>query len=323
MNYQYFPYQLKFRYPFKIAHTLRETTEVVYLKIEQNGYVAWGESAYPPYVKENPQTFAAFIKKVQWPQNITDLSSLHQYLKQLLKEFPNDVFSITAVDIALHNLLAASSGQTIHSWYGLKNERKPSSYTLGISEKHLMLNKINDAPEATYFKLKVNEEEADRIIEDYKSICHKPFVIDANQGFKDRVKAKYLCDSLYEQGVKYVEQPFDKMDLESHLWLKNNTKMTIIADESFQRFSDLDRIAECFSGINVKLMKSGGLMEAYLSLKGAKEKGMMAMLGCMSESSVAVNAAWEISALADFLDLDGPFLIKNDPFVLGEPDFVH
>ena len=295
----------------------------MYLKISDGEHFGWGEAAFPPYVTENPATFKRFSETVKLPNSLNSVQELQAYLNDVLNRFPNDIFGICALDIALHNLLAAKNQTTIKALYNLPKTNKLTSITIGICDKKTMEQKIADADFASCFKLKVNQEESLRIINDFTDLCKKPFVIDANQGFTDREKAKDLSDLLFESGVNYLEQPFDKNDFESHKWLTQQSKIPIIADESFQRFSDLEKISESFNGINVKLMKSGGLSEAKKSLESAKLLGMTTMLGCMSESSIAVNAAWELASLADYIDLDGPFLINNDPFKVGHSELYN
>jgi L-alanine-DL-glutamate epimerase-like enolase superfamily enzyme len=318
MQYKIFPYQLQFKHPFKIAHTLRTHTSVVYLQLQHNGIIAWGEAAFPPYVTENLETFKSFISKVNLPNEIKNLEDLHTYLYAVKVKFPQDTFSICALDIALHNYLAKQLNCSISELYTLTNEPKNTSITIGICNLEEMQQKIIEAQDAHYFKLKVNQELAFDIVENFKQLSDKPFVVDANQGFSDKKLALKFADFLAEHNVQYLEQVFDKNDLEAHRWLKLKSKIPLIADESYQSITNLEKVAESFDGINVKLMKSGGLMEAYNSLSKAKSMDLITMLGCMSESSVAVNAASELSALADFVDLDGPFLVNNDPFQNNE-----
>jgi L-alanine-DL-glutamate epimerase-like enolase superfamily enzyme len=119
---------------------------------------------------------------------------------------------------------------------------------------------------------------------------------------------------LADKGVQYLEQPFHKEDLESHAWLKARSPIPIIADESFQNFNDLETVVKHFDGINLKVMKCGGIAEGVRSLQRAKEMELKSIIGCMSESSVVSNASKQISSLADWVDLDGPLLLTNDLF---------
>ena len=163
-----------------------------------------------------------------------------------------------------------------------------------------------------YIKLKVDQDNIERIINHYSKTSSKPFVVDANQGFTDKNIALEWTHKLLERHVAYLEQPFDKDDLESHEWLKERSPIPIIADESFQSISDLKKVQDAFDGINIKLMKCGGIFNAFNCFQEAKSLELKTVLGCMSESSIAIDAAWNLAPLANWVDLDGPFLITND-----------
>jgi L-alanine-DL-glutamate epimerase-like enolase superfamily enzyme len=92
------------------------------------------------------------------------------------------------------------------------------------------------------------------------------------------------------------------------------SKLPLIADESVKRLADIDDAVNCFSGINIKLMKCTGMHEAEKMIRYAKEKGLKISLGCMSESSCAISAMAQFMQFADWIDLDGPQLLKSDPF---------
>jgi L-alanine-DL-glutamate epimerase-like enolase superfamily enzyme len=97
-------------------------------------------------------------------------------------------------------------------------------------------------------------------------------------------------------------------------WLKEHSPLPIIADESIQRFSDIDDVKDLYDGINIKLMKCTGMFEAYQMIKYARSLGLKILIGCMNESSCANLAAAQLAPFADWVDLDGPFMIKNNPF---------
>ena len=97
-------------------------------------------------------------------------------------------------------------------------------------------------------------------------------------------------------------------------WLTSQSPIPIIADEAVQRFSDLEKVKGVYSGINIKLMKCTGLHEAQKMILQARKYGMKIMIGCMSETSCGISAAAQLAPLVDWIDLDGPLLIKEDYF---------
>jgi L-Ala-D/L-Glu epimerase len=310
MQIQFFPFRLEFIHPFVLAHSQRTGTNNCYILLTKNDYVGWGETVFIPYYPEDKQSFDAFFKSLQLPHS---LDEINPYIQNLLEKYSGNFFSIAGLDIALHNLRASIHNQSIASLYQLETCQKETSFTLGISCKASMELKINENPNA-YYKLKVSEHEIQRIVSDFQSITNKPFTIDANQGFTSRKIALEWSYKLCDLGVEYLEQPFHKEDLESHAWLKSRSPIPIMADESFQSYPDLEKIYTCFDGINLKLMKCGGVSEGVRCLKRAQEMELKSIIGCMSESSIVSRAAYQIAGLADWIDLDGPLLLKNDPF---------
>jgi len=99
------------------------------------------------------------------------------------------------------------------------------------------------------------------------------------------------------------------------IWLKDCSPLPLFADESYHTAADVDHCAACFHGVNVKLVKTGGVTGAFQALKAARAKGLKTMIGCMIETSVLISAAAHLAELADYLDLDGNLLVKNDPYV--------
>lgn len=313
MKVSIFPYRLDYHFPFKIAHTSRDSTSAVYILLESNQYYGWGEATFPPYVAENIDVFKDIISRITFPSDIIHLD-IAQYIRNLDEQFPNHPATLAAIDIALHHLHACTTGISIQEKYDIPNIPKETSVTIGISTAEEMAKKITLAANAAYYKLKVDQTQINQIIQSYQQLTSKPFVVDANQGFTSPEEALFWCKELQKLGCAYMEQPFKKDDLETHQWLKNHSPIPIIADESFQRIGDLSTIVNSFHGINVKLMKSGGIAEAYQAILKAKELGLLTLIGCMSESSIAIGAAWHLAPLADWVDLDGPLLIKNDLF---------
>lgn len=307
----YYPYRLNFKYPFRIAHTERTGTDNVYILLSQGEHKAWGESVFVPYYSETLATFQQITQGLLLPNNMDDIAT---FITGLKFRFPESYFCIGGLDIALHNLRTSVTGQTIAQQYGLSGEVKETSYTLGIASDEEMEQKFNDRPDMHYYKLKVNQEEIGRIVNTFQRLTSKPFTIDANQGFTERKLALEWSYKLADLGVEYLEQPFHKDDVESHLWLKKQSPIPIIADESFQNYADLEKVVKYFDGINLKVMKCGGISEGVAALQRAKEMELKSIIGCMSESSVVSNAAKQISSLADWVDLDGPLLLTNDLF---------
>jgi L-alanine-DL-glutamate epimerase-like enolase superfamily enzyme len=138
--------------------------------------------------------------------------------------------------------------------------------------------------------------------------------VDANEGWKDKQQALDKIQWLAGLGVELIEQPLPSSMIEETAWLRERVEIPIVADEAVKTAGDIPRLAGAYDGINIKLMKSGGLQEAIRMIHVARALGMKIMLGCMIESSVAISAAAHLSPMVDWADLDGNLLISNDPF---------
>ena len=130
----------------------------------------------------------------------------------------------------------------------------------------------------------------------------------------DKYYALEMINWLKEQNVILIEQPLSKEKIEETSWLTERSPLPIIADEAVQQLEDLDKIRDAYSGVNIKLMKAGGIRHAFQMISKAKELNLKVMIGCMTETSCAITAASHLSPLADWVDLDGAQLISNDLF---------
>ena len=152
------------------------------------------------------------------------------------------------------------------------------------------------------------------LIETIRRHTDKPICVDVNQGWHTPQEALDNIMWLADKGVLFVEQPLDKDDIEGHAWLRERSPLPIIADEAVHTSADVPALAHAYDGINIKLMKCGGMHDAYRMATLARALGMRVMIGCMTETSCAVTAAAQLAPLADWVDLDGNLLIANDLF---------
>jgi L-alanine-DL-glutamate epimerase-like enolase superfamily enzyme len=204
-------------------------------------------------------------------------------------------------------------------WYriwGYNPTKAPStSFTIGIDTPEVVREKtLECAGKFNVLKVKVGLDTDKEMIETIRSVTDVPIAVDANQGWTDRFKALDMIYWLREHGVVLVEQPMAKGRIEDLVWLNERSPLPIYGDESIQGVDDVRRAVGVFKGINIKLMKCGGLRNAHKMVELARALGLKVMLGCMTETSCAVSAAAQLSPAVDFADLDGNLLISNDLF---------
>lgn len=163
-------------------------------------------------------------------------------------------------------------------------------------------------------KVKITENTSEEFLKEL-TVMHKgQFRLDGNQCFKNPDQVLRFIDHHHWMLMELMEQPLPKEHWNAHRDLKNRCPLPLIADESFQKGSDFIDLQQGFHGINVKLMKSGGILPALDHVSKAKDHGLEVMLGCMLESSQSIGFALNLAHEARWVDLDGCLFLKEDPF---------
>ncbi len=316
MKLSYCPYSLEFKHPFGLAYGTRTKTDVVFVKVESDGFVGYGEASLPPYLGETHESVIKFLELAKPGIEKTNLNSGHG---ELTKAFHVLVVGNNAakagLDIALHDLYAKSKNKSV--WEYLNYEKpisKNTSVTISIGDLNLIPQKIEEVIDFNVLKVKLGNVNDKEIIETIRKHTDKSLVVDVNQGWKDKHFALDMINWLANKNVLFVEQPMPKECIDEMAWVTEQSPIPTMADESVKVLNDAERVVGVFSGINLKLMKCTGLHEAKRIIDFVKEKKMKLNVGCMTESSCAISAAAQLTAYADWVDLDGPTLVKNNPF---------
>jgi len=236
-------------------------------------------------------------------------------MAEVLGRVPGAWAGKAAIDIALMDWVGQKLGVPLYSYFGLDPGDAPvTTFSIGIDTPEITRQKTREAAAFPILKVKVGLATDEATLEAVRSVTDKPLRVDANEGWTDKEEAVRKINWLERQGVEFIEQPMPAEMLEETRWVRARVHIPIIADEACQHAGDIPKLKECFDGINVKLDKSGGLLEAARWIAIAKSLGMRTMLGCMVSSSVSVTAAAHLSPLVDYADLDGNLLIANDPY---------
>ena len=314
MKLTFEPYELKLRHSFNLAKYSRTTTPDVQVKIELDGLVGYGEASMPPYLGESVDSVSVFLSKLDLSQ-FSDpfrIEDIHEYMESVA---PDNRAAKASVDIALHDLLGKIMGQPWYKIWGLNPDNAPdTSFTIGIDKADVVRKKVDEAAPYNIIKVKMGLDNDKELVEIIREKTDRPICVDANQGWDSKEKSLEMCYWLAERNCLFVEQPMAKEKIDETAWLRERSPLPIIADEFLQRLPDVRRASQAYDGINIKLMKSTGMHEAYKMAVLAKALGMKVMLGCMTETSCAVTAAAQLSPMVDWADLDGNLLIANDKF---------
>jgi L-Ala-D/L-Glu epimerase len=314
MKLIFYPYTINLKEQFTISVNSRTTTPSVIVEIEHDGITGYGEASLPPYLSEDQPSVISFLNKVNLA-SFTSPENINLILDYVDSIAEGNNAAKASVDIALHDLLGKFLDVPLHKYLGIdRRDNIYSSYTIDIADSKKTKQKVDNASEFKFLKVKLGTENDKEIVSTIRELTDKPLFVDVNQGWSDKYFALDMISWLAEQNVVLVEQPLPKENFEDANWLIKRSALPIFADEAVQGLNDLERINEHYSGVNIKLLKAGGIASAYRMIQRAKELNLMIMLGCMTETSCAITAASHLAPLADWVDLDGAELISNDLF---------
>lgn len=311
------PITLQLRNPFRISHGTSETRTAHWLRLSglPPADEGWGEGTIPPYYGVTTEAMAAYWSAAA----------------RRAEPFPDDPADIpayvgadgpaparAALDLALHDRLGRLANKPLHALLGLPTPRPlPTSFTLAIDDPEAMGRSAAALAGCSVIKLKLggaDGRDLDRVAAVRAARPDVALYVDANAGWTADEAIREI-GRMVELGVALVEQPTAKSDYKGMGRVQAACAVPVVADESVQTLADVERLAAAgVGGINLKLMKVGGLAPGLAMLRRARELGMGIMLGCMVETSIGATAMAHLMGLADWLDLDAPWLIANDPF---------
>ncbi len=221
-------------------------------------------------------------------------------------------FALNALDQAIHDLWGKLNGAPVYRLWGLSTDNIPlSDYTLGIDKPEKMVEKLKEMPGWPVYKIKLGTPDDLDIVRELRRHTDARFRVDANCGWTAEQTIEF-APVLKKLGVEFIEQPLPPEDVEGARRAFADSALPLIADENCVTEEDVDRCAGCFHGINIKLVKCGGLAAAQRMVSRARELGMKVMAGCMTESTVGISALAQLLPLLDYVDMDGAVLLAKD-----------
>jgi L-alanine-DL-glutamate epimerase-like enolase superfamily enzyme len=312
----YARYRLLFKHPFGTAHGLRDGTDAVFLRLSEAGAVGYGEATLPPYVFETADS------AIQAIQSLDIDGYIYRLLNPNVRQVTPDPLAVApaaraALSTAIWDLEARSNRCALGDLIGKRDKHRGDGrtiVTIGHEEAANIPLRIKSLPDSDLLKVKLGGPRDKRTLEVVQACDHRPLLIDANQGWNSVNQAMDILEAVEMGRLAGIEQPFPKDRWDLHRDLKSKVDAPLFGDESIQDMADLDRAPEAFGGVNIKLMKCGGLDVALRMSLRARELGLKVMFGSMSESSLGCSAMAQLQDHADLLDLDGPWLLVNDPF---------
>jgi L-alanine-DL-glutamate epimerase-like enolase superfamily enzyme len=290
--------------------------DTVHLQYQREGITGYGEGApivrYKEYPEQAKLTLDAIIGQIESgdPQKFDKLLA---GVRHALGDHQHA--AMAAVDIAICDWLGKKLGIPLYQYFGLDPaDASVTTFSIGIDTPEITRQKTREAADFPVLKVKVGLQNDEETISAIRSVTKKPLRVDANEGWTDKEEAIRKINWLETQGVELIEQPMPAHMFEETKYVRSKVHIPVIADEACTDASLIPQLKEAYDGVNVKLDKSGGVMEAYRWIKFARAMNMKVMLGCMVSSSCSITAAAHLAALVDYPDLDGNLLISNDPY---------
>jgi len=309
---------LQKRFPLRISRGVFEGSNSLFVSVTENGVTGWGEMAPGgPEGAETPeegqQQLEAFCAE--------GLSgSIHDTWTAAAKAGVARC-ALAALDMALWDLRAKQAGMPLYRMLGLGRRAVVSSLTVGINPPEVVRDRVPYLLDRGARALKIKLGTPDGIDADKAMFAavlettqgHDVVLrVDANGGWSP-ADARHMMGWLSERGVEYVEQPLAEKDEDALPNLFKDRALPIFIDESCRTSHDIPRFVHCVDGVNLKLMKAGGITEALRIVATARAHGLQTMIGCMGESAMSIAAGASLGALFDYIDLDSHLNLDPDP----------
>lgn len=305
--------------PFTIARGSTATAEAVRLTLEAGGRVGRGE-AHPAQdvTGETVDTVVEWLEGVRPGLEGADLDAWDRVVDDLPDARENPA-ARAAVSLAVHDVAGRLRGEPAHDLLGLEAGELPTSATVSLDDPAAMAKEAGSWADRGHDHLKLKlgeaEEDLDRVEAVRGAAPGATLRVDANGGWT-RAEARTLLPELADRDVVLVEQPVAADDLRTLVAVAEVSPVPVYADEPVARASDVEALADAGfeGGVNVKLMKSGGLRPALEVVRAARRADLGVQVGCMVEAGIGIAGAAQLLDVVDWADLDGHLLLADDPY---------
>lgn len=293
-------------HPFTISRGTESVARTLLFRLRWNEMTGLGESSPTPRYVESLESIEEFFARFTFPHDDPYRPDA------LLAGVPPA--AKCGLDLALHDLVGKDLARPLWQLLGLDPAMTPvTSFTIGIASVEEMVAKVLEVRGHPILKIKVGVGQEIEVLEAIRAVYSGTIRIDANEGWTAD-EAVRLLNELARFEIEFCEQPIPAGAPEKLRWIRERVRIPIVADEDAKDARDLAALIGCVDGVNVKLIKCGGIRAALEMIHTARALGFKLMLGCMVESAILCTAAAQLSPLVDWADLDGPFLTARDPF---------
>jgi L-alanine-DL-glutamate epimerase-like enolase superfamily enzyme len=304
-------YNLQLKHTFTISRESIDFQPSLIVELKNGEISGFGEATSNPYYKTTVAIMKQDLEDIRDIIESVNNKTPEDFYHHIYPYLKNDMFALCALDMAYNDLFARQKGKKLYDLWNYKIDNNPlTDYTIGIASVEKMVEKMQELPWPIY-KIKLGTKEDIAIVTELRKHTDAIFRIDANCGWTVEETIKNAAE-LKKLGVEFLEQPLKADDWEGHKEVYKHSALPIIADESCIIEEDVAKCLHHFHGVNIKLVKCGGLTPARRMIKEAKMLGLKTMVGCMTESTVGISAIAQLLPQLDYVDMDGALLLASD-----------
>lgn len=305
-------FELPLRHVFSISRESTKIQPTLIVELTDGTHRGFGEATTNKYYGATLDLMRQSLDKVRSIVESAEAHEPEQLWERTAPGLADNPFALCALDEAAWDLWGKQQGAPVWKLWGLSTDRVPqSNYTIGIDTVEVMVKKLLEMPGWPIYKIKLGTKYDLDIVRELRKHTDAVFRVDANCGWTaDEAIAN--SHELAKLNVEFIEQPLPADQWDEVRQVFRESALPIVADESCIAEADVQRCVGHFHGVNVKLVKCGGLTPARRMVTKARELGMKAMVGCMTESTVGISAIAQLLPLLDFVDMDGAALLASD-----------
>lgn len=312
MQLRIYHFDLPLKHVFTISRESISVQPTVIVELEQDGLRGYGEATTNAYYGATREAIEATLEGVRSQLAARSCDDPERLWDDLNPHLGDQPFAQCALDQAAYDLWGKLRGEPVYRLWGLQADRTPlTNYTIGIDTIEVMVAKMNEWPDWPVYKIKLGTPHDLDIVRALRQHTRATFRVDANCGWTADETIRNSRE-LKALGVEFIEQPLPADRWSDMRRVFAESELPVIADESCVVESDVAHCQSHFHGINIKLVKCGGLTPARRMIAQARQLGLQVMVGCMTESTVGISAIAQLLPLLDYVDMDGALLLARD-----------
>jgi L-alanine-DL-glutamate epimerase-like enolase superfamily enzyme len=303
---------LPLRHVFRTSHGAATVEENVLVELRDGEFVGYGEGSTTTYYGITAADMIADLEAARGEIESAPAGDPAELWQRVLPLLRHDRFALAALDAAAHDLHGKRLGKPNYRLWGLDLANIPcSDYTLGIDELENTLAILKEFEGWPIYKIKLGTPNDLNVVREVRRHTSAVLRVDANCAWTAE-QAIANSHELKALGVEFIEQPLPAGDWQGMRRVFAESVLPVMADESCLVEEDVPLCQGFFHGINIKLVKCGGMTPARRMIDAARKLGLKVMIGCMTESTVGISAIGQFLPLLDYVDMDGAVLLAKD-----------